>query len=109
MHLLLMSLAILPLFLFATPARQFRLHLLCRRAGTRPACCCCRPAAIGCAAIPPNLLCVAFACSECSSIVHLMKRLPEAMPYHRNFTYHIDKRRWKYHFLMVALCENRQR
>jgi hypothetical protein len=38
-----------------------------------------------------------------------MKRLPEAMPYHRNFTYHIDKRRWKYHFLMVALCENRQR
>ena len=66
-------------------------------------------AAIGCAAIPPNPLCVAFACSECSSIVHLMKRLAEAMPYHRNFTYHIDKRRWKYHFLMVALCENRQR
>lgn len=27
-----------------------------------------------------------------------------AMPYFRNFIYHIDKRRWKYHFLMVSLC-----
>jgi hypothetical protein len=25
------------------------------------------------------------------------------MPLHRNFTYWIDKRRWKYYFLMVAL------
>ncbi len=25
------------------------------------------------------------------------------MPFHRNFTYWIDKRRWKYYFLMVAL------
>jgi hypothetical protein len=25
------------------------------------------------------------------------------MPFHRNFTYWIDKRHWKYYFLMVAL------
>ena len=25
------------------------------------------------------------------------------MPYFRNFTYWIDKRNWKYYFLMVAL------
>lgn len=25
------------------------------------------------------------------------------MPFKRNFTYYIDKRRWKYYFLMVAL------
>jgi hypothetical protein len=25
------------------------------------------------------------------------------MPFHRNFTYWIDKRNWKYYFLMVAL------
>ena len=25
------------------------------------------------------------------------------MPLHRNFTHHIDKRRWKYYFLMVSL------
>lgn len=25
------------------------------------------------------------------------------MPFFRNFTYWIDKRRWKYYFLMVAL------
>jgi hypothetical protein len=25
------------------------------------------------------------------------------MPFHRNFTYWIDKRRWKYYFLMVSL------
>ncbi len=25
------------------------------------------------------------------------------MPFHRNFTYWIDKRGWKYYFLMVAL------
>lgn len=25
------------------------------------------------------------------------------MPFHRNFTYWIDKRKWKYYFLMVAL------
>ena len=27
------------------------------------------------------------------------------MPFFRNFTYYFDKRRWKYHFLMVSLCE----
>lgn len=26
------------------------------------------------------------------------------MPYFRNFTYHIDKRRWKYYFLLTALA-----
>ncbi|MBI2283585.1 MAG: hypothetical protein HYU71_07750 [Bacteroidetes bacterium] len=26
-----------------------------------------------------------------------------AMPYHRNFTYWIDKRVWKYYFLMLSL------
>lgn len=25
------------------------------------------------------------------------------MPFKRNFTYYIDKRRWKYYFLMVSL------
>ncbi len=25
------------------------------------------------------------------------------MPFHRNFTYYIDKRKWKYYFLMMAL------
>ena len=25
------------------------------------------------------------------------------MPFHRNFTYYIDKRKWKYYFLRVAL------
>ena len=25
------------------------------------------------------------------------------MPFHRNFTYYIDKRRWKFCFLMVAV------
>lgn len=25
------------------------------------------------------------------------------MPYHRNFTYWIDKRVWKYYFLMLSL------
>ena len=25
------------------------------------------------------------------------------MPFHRNFTYWIDKRRWKYYFLMMSL------
>lgn len=25
------------------------------------------------------------------------------MPFHRNFIYWIDKRRWKYYFLMVSL------
>lgn len=25
------------------------------------------------------------------------------MPFHRNFTYWIDKRNWKYYFLMLAL------
>jgi hypothetical protein len=29
------------------------------------------------------------------------------MPFHRNFTYWIDKRRWKYYFLMVALEASR--
>ena len=30
------------------------------------------------------------------------------MPYHRNFTYYIDKRKWKYIFLLasLALCLN---
>ena len=28
-----------------------------------------------------------------------------AMPFHRNFTYYIDKRSWKYYFLMLALCK----
>jgi hypothetical protein len=27
------------------------------------------------------------------------------MPYHRNFTYYIDKRSWKYYFLMLALAK----
>ncbi len=26
-----------------------------------------------------------------------------AMPFHRNFTYWIDKRVWKYYFLMLSL------
>lgn len=26
-----------------------------------------------------------------------------AMPFHRNFTYFIDKRIWKYYFLMLSL------
>lgn len=25
------------------------------------------------------------------------------MPFHRNFTYWIDKRRWKYYFLVASL------
>jgi hypothetical protein len=25
------------------------------------------------------------------------------MPFHRNFTYWIDKRKWKYYFLMMSL------
>jgi hypothetical protein len=25
------------------------------------------------------------------------------MPYHRNFTYYIDKRKWKYVFLLATL------
>ncbi len=25
------------------------------------------------------------------------------MPFHRNFTYYIDKRKWKFYFLMVAV------
>jgi hypothetical protein len=25
------------------------------------------------------------------------------MPLHRNFTYWIDKRKWKYYFLMISL------
>jgi hypothetical protein len=29
------------------------------------------------------------------------------MPYFRNFTYWIDKRNWKYYFLMVALAMGR--
>ncbi len=30
------------------------------------------------------------------------------MPFHRNFTYYIDKRSWKYYFLLasLALCVN---
>lgn len=27
------------------------------------------------------------------------------MPFHRNFTYFIDKRGWKYYFLIVSLCK----
>lgn len=27
------------------------------------------------------------------------------MPFFRNFTYQIDKRGWKYYFLMLALCK----
>jgi hypothetical protein len=30
------------------------------------------------------------------------------MPLHRNFIYWIDKRRWKYHFLLMSLCEARK-
>lgn len=30
------------------------------------------------------------------------------MPFHRNFTYYIDKRRWKYYFLMVSLELDKQ-
>lgn len=26
------------------------------------------------------------------------------MPFHRNFTYYIDKRRWKYIFLLATLA-----
>lgn len=26
------------------------------------------------------------------------------MPFFRNFTYHIDKRNWKYYFLMMSLA-----
>jgi hypothetical protein len=26
------------------------------------------------------------------------------MPYFRNFTYYIDKRRWKYYFLLATLA-----
>ena len=29
------------------------------------------------------------------------------MPFFRNFTYWIDKRNWKYYFLMVALAKGR--
>jgi len=29
------------------------------------------------------------------------------MPFHRNFTYWIDKRRWKYCFLLSALAMDR--
>jgi hypothetical protein len=29
------------------------------------------------------------------------------MPFFRNFTYWIDKRNWKYYFLMVALAMGR--
>jgi hypothetical protein len=29
------------------------------------------------------------------------------MPFHRNFTYWIDKRRWKYCFLLNALAMDR--
>jgi hypothetical protein len=30
------------------------------------------------------------------------------MPFHRNFTYYIDKRSWKYYFLLasLAMCVN---
>lgn len=40
----------------------------------------------------------------------LLKRLKftfliTLMPFHRNFTYYIDKRSWKYYFLMLALSE----
>ncbi len=27
------------------------------------------------------------------------------MPFNRNFTYDIDKRSWKYYFLMLSLCK----
>lgn len=27
------------------------------------------------------------------------------LPFHRNFTYDIDKRSWKYYFLMLALAK----
>lgn len=27
------------------------------------------------------------------------------MPFHRNFTYFIDKRKWKYYFLILAIAE----
>lgn len=30
------------------------------------------------------------------------------MPFHRNFTYYIDKRKWKYYFLMVSLELDKQ-
>ena len=28
-----------------------------------------------------------------------------SMPFFRNFIYYIDKRNWKYYFLMLALCK----
>ena len=30
------------------------------------------------------------------------------MLFHRNFTYYIDKRKWKYYFLMVSLELDKQ-
>lgn len=30
------------------------------------------------------------------------------MPFHRNFTYWIDKRRWKYYFLLLSLAGERK-
>ncbi len=30
------------------------------------------------------------------------------MPFHRNFTYWIDKRKWKYYFLMMSLQLTKQ-
>ncbi|WP_262714232.1 hypothetical protein [Chitinophaga agrisoli] len=34
----------------------------------------------------------------------LQPRKGGIMPYFRNFTYHIDKRKWKYYFLLATLA-----
>jgi hypothetical protein len=34
--------------------------------------------------------------------------LHPAMPFYRNFTYWIDKRRWKYYFLVATLAEGKR-
>ncbi len=40
-------------------------------------------------------------------IIHFLIILK--MPFHRNFTYYIDKRSWKYYFLMLALAKGFRR
>lgn len=42
---------------------------------------------------------------ECSRKIQIQKYFViSVMPFHRNFTYWIDKRRWKYCFLLAALA-----
>jgi len=49
-----------------------------------------------------EMVCVGYEPDSCHEYPNF-KPANDAMPLHRNFIYWIDKRKWKYYFLMLTL------